>query len=157
MKIERGSCVVFHYRLLFADGRVIEESAKDQPLKLVVGDSDLLLSFEDRLLGLSAGDAERFDIPCLDAYGLHDEKNVQVIPRADFAPDMKLEPGLVVAFASPEGDEVPGVVTTVTDNEVTVNFSHPLAGHDLVFEVKILEVQPPETSAGVPSPSTGEG
>lgn len=157
MKIERGSCVVFHYRLLFADGRVIEESAKDQPLKLVVGDSDLLLSFEDRLLGLSAGDAERFEIPCLDAYGLHDEKNVQIIPRVDFAPEMKLEPGLVVAFNSPEGDEVPGIVMAIAVNEVTINFSHPLAGHDLVFEVTILEVQPPEAPTGVPSPSMGEG
>lgn len=142
MKIERGSRVVFHYRLLFTDGRVIEETVKDQPLTLVVGDSDLLPSFEDRLLGMSTGESERFEIPCLDAYGLHDEKNVQVIPRVDFALEMKLEPGLVVAFASPEGEEVPGVVTAVTANEVTVNFSHPLAGHDLVFEVEILEVGP---------------
>lgn len=144
MKIERGSRVVFHYRLLFTDGRVIEETAKDRPLTLVVGDSDLLPSFEDRLLGMSAGESERFEIPCLDGYGLHDEKNVQIIPRVDFATEMKLEPGLVVAFDSPDGDEVPGIVTAVAENEVTINFSHPLAGHDLVFEVEILDVQPPE-------------
>jgi len=143
MKIERGSTITFHYRLLMADGRLVEETGRDQPLTITLGDSDMLPSFEDRLLGLSPGDRERFEIPCLDAYGLYDEDNVQIIPRADFPPDMKLDKGLVVGFNLPNGEEVPGIVTAVGDNEVTVNFSHPLAGHDLVFEVDILEVNPP--------------
>ncbi len=143
MKIERGSSVVFHYRLLFANGRVVEETPPDQPLAITLGDSDLLPSFEDRLLGLEPGDEQRFEIPCLDAYGLYDTENSQVMPRTDFPPDMKLEPGLVVAFASPGDEEATGIVTAVAENEVTVNFSHPLAGHDLVFEVRILEVLPP--------------
>jgi len=155
--IERGSTATFHYRLLMTDGRVIEETPKDKPLTLVVGDSDLLPSFEDRLIGLSAGESQRFEIPCLDAYGLYDEENIQVISRNDFPEDMKVEKGLVVAFALPNGGEVPGIVTSVGKNDVTVNFSHPLAGHDLVFEVEILEILPPGASTGVPSPSTGEG
>jgi FKBP-type peptidyl-prolyl cis-trans isomerase SlpA len=146
MKIERGSRAKFHYRLSFTDGRVIEETPEDQPLNIIVGDSDLLLSFEDRLLGLEPGDARRFEVPCLDAYGLYDAENMHIVPRADFPPDMKPEPGQVVAFATPEGEEAVGVVKVVGDNEVTVNFSHPLAGHDLVFEVRILEVMPPISS-----------
>ncbi|OGI41717.1 MAG: hypothetical protein A2140_05540 [Candidatus Muproteobacteria bacterium RBG_16_62_13] len=142
MKIECGSRVVFHYRLLFTNGRLVEETPENQPLAITLGESDLLPSFEDRLLGLEPGEEQRFEIPCLDAYGLHDAENSQVMPRTDFPPDMKLEPGQVVGFASPDGEEATGIVTAVTENEVTVNFSHPLAGHDLVFEVRILEVKP---------------
>ncbi len=142
MKIERGSRVTFYYRLLFTDGRLIEETPEDQPLTIALGNSDLLPSFEDRLLDLAAGDEQRFEIPCLDAYGLHDTENTAVLPRSDFPPDMKLEPGQVVGFTEPDGDESAGIVTAVAENEVTVNFSHPLAGHDLIFEVRILEVEP---------------
>lgn len=143
MKVERGARVTFLYRLLFTDGRVVEETPKDQPLVIVLGESNLLPSFEDRLLGLEPGDARRFEIPCLDAYGLYDEENSHVFPRTDFPPEMNPEPGQVVAFASTDGEESPGIVTAVAENEITVNFSHPLAGHDLVFEVEILTVEPP--------------
>ncbi len=143
MKIERGSRVTFHYRLLFTDGRLIEETPEDQPLTITLGNSDLLPSFEDRLLELVPGDEQRFEIPCLDAYGLHDTENTAILPRSDFPLDMKLEPGQVVGFASPDGEEASGIVTAVAENEVTVNFSHPLAGHDLVFEVRILKVLSP--------------
>jgi FKBP-type peptidyl-prolyl cis-trans isomerase SlpA len=65
------------------------------------------------------------------------------MPRSDFPIDMSLEPGIVVAFDLPSGDEVPGTVVEVSEHEVQVDFSHPLAGHDLVFEVEILEVAAP--------------
>ncbi len=64
--------------------------------------------------------------------------------RDEFPPEMGLEPGMVVGFTLPSGEEVAGTVLEVMEHEVTVDFSHPLAGRDLVWEVEILEVKPPK-------------
>lgn len=146
MEIARGCEVTLHYTLSLASGKLAETTRDDAPVTLVVGESDLLPAFEVRLLGLSPGDSRRFEIPCLEAYGPAETDNVHVLPRGDFPPEMKLEPGLVIAFDTPSGAEAPGVVTEVSEHEVTVDFAHPLAGHDLVLEVEILDVKPPRAA-----------
>ena len=67
---------------------------------------------------------------------------MQKFTENDFPKEMALEPGLVIGFQSPNGDETPGTITKIQDNVVTVDFSHPLAGYDLVFEVEVLDVKP---------------
>ena len=60
--------------------------------------------------------------------------------RSEFAKDMELEVGMVVSFADANQAELPGVIKTVEDNLVVVDFNHPLAGQALKFQVEILEV-----------------
>jgi FKBP-type peptidyl-prolyl cis-trans isomerase SlpA len=144
MPVEIGSTVTLHYTLsLAATGRVVDTTRDSEPMRLLVGESDLLPAFERCLLGLDTGDVRRFEIASRDAFGEEDVADMQVMPRSDFPPDMKLEPGMVIGFDLPSGDEVPGTVVEVSEHEIQVDFSHPLAGHDLVFAVEILDVEPP--------------
>ncbi len=147
MEIQYGSTVTMHFTLrLVQDDFLVDTTDGGEPMTFVVGDGDWLPAMEEKLLGLKAGDTRRFDIPAEDAYGSAEieEENLQNIPVSDFPPDMELAPGLVLGFTTPDGEEVPGTIMGMTDEIVTVNFSHPLAGHDLVFEVEILEVAPPQ-------------
>jgi FKBP-type peptidyl-prolyl cis-trans isomerase SlpA len=144
--ITQGSEVTLHYTLSLATGKLAETTRESGPATLVAGSGELLPAFECRLIGLSAGDKRRFEIKCLEAYGPAETDNVHVLARSEFPPDMKLEPGLVISFETPAGDEAPGVVREVSASEVTVDFAHPLAGHDLVFEVEILAVKPPRAA-----------
>lgn len=139
-KIEDGSIATLHYTLSLAAGRVVETTRGGEPTRLVVGKSDLHPVFEKCLIGLAPGESRRFEIASRDAYGVFDGEDVHVMPRADFPPDMELAPDHVVSFTLPSGEEVPGTVVAVSEHEVQVDFSHPLAGHDLVFEVEILDV-----------------
>ena len=138
--IEKGSRVTFHFTLSFTDGTEVEGTKSGEPLTVVVGDSDLLPSFENCLIGLKAGDKGRFEIACMDAFGPVDTENVHALPRKDFPADMELGEGVIVGFALPDGREVAGTVVGLNDHEVQVNFSHPLAGHDVVFDVEILDI-----------------
>lgn len=143
MPVETGSTVTLHYTLsLAASGRIVDTTRNSEPLRVVVGESNLLPVFERCLLGLDGGDVRRFEIASRDAYGEEDIADIQMMPRSDFPPDMKLEPGMVVGFDLPSGDEVPGTIIEVSEHEVQVDFSHPLAGHDLVFDVEIIDVRP---------------
>lgn len=143
MKIERGSRVTLHYTLSLADeDRIADSTRKREPLTLEIGAGDIIEGLEKRLIGLQAGDRRRFEIPCLEAYGPIEEGSMRRLPRAEFPKDMKLESGRVIGFEVTEGNEIAGTVIAVTDNDVLVDFCHPLAGHDLIFDVEILDVQP---------------
>lgn len=135
------SRVRLHFRLQLADGTEVDASAGAEPVSVTLGQGELIEGLERRLLGLRPGDRQRFEIPALEAYGPIEEGTLSSLPRSDFPPEVEPVPGAVIAFATPQGEEVPGTVVAVSETDVLVDFSHPLAGHDLVFEVEILSVE----------------
>jgi FKBP-type peptidyl-prolyl cis-trans isomerase 2 len=143
--IQYGSTVTLHYTLSLPDGWVVESTRGGEPAVVGVGRGEMLPGLEQRLLGLRAGERARFEIPCVEAYGPAGDPQLQSLAREAFPPDMPLEPGLVIGFETPNGAEVPGTIVEVSPREVIVDFAHPLAGHDLVFEVEILAVSPPRS------------
>lgn len=144
VRIEPGSKVRLRFTLRLEDGTVVDATGDDEPLTFVLGDGSMASGLELALLGMQAGDHETVTIgPELSGFGDRSEDAVQTLPRADFPPDMQLEPGLVIAFETPSGDEVPGVIRAVDGDQITVDLNHPLAGHELTFEVGIVQVEPP--------------
>ncbi|MDZ7684292.1 MAG: peptidylprolyl isomerase [Gammaproteobacteria bacterium] len=135
-----GTRVKLNFTLKLDTGEEVD-STGGRPAAFAVGDGNLLPGFERALFGLVAGDRESLKIAAGDAFGLHNEDNVQKIRRDQFAPDMELSEGLVVSFADARQTELPGVVKAIGEELVDVDFNHPLAGYDIVFEVEILEVE----------------
>jgi FKBP-type peptidyl-prolyl cis-trans isomerase SlpA len=144
MPIETGSRVSLHYRLsLVEDGREVESSFGGEPLELVIGEGELPPALEFLLLGLRPGDHESFEVPATeDVFGDYDEERVQQLERGDFPADIPVKPGTVVGFTTPDGDELPGLIDAVDGDKVTVDFNNPLIGHDVIYEVEILAVEP---------------
>jgi len=138
--IYHGSGVSMHFTISLEDGTVAETTEGDEPLYFVMGDETLEEGLELALFGLKAGDKQSLKIAPETAYGYPDPENVQLMDRADFPEDMELERGVIVSFALPDGEEYPGMITDVSNKQVTVDFNHPLSGHEIVFEVEILEV-----------------
>ena len=129
----------FHFALLLANGEVVDSNFDAEPATCTLGDGNLLPGFEARLMGLSAGAQASFELAPAEAFGPHNSENVQLFKRARFAGVM-LEEGLVVSFADAANNELPGVVTQIEGDQVTVDFNHPLAGKNLTFKVHILDV-----------------
>ena len=131
--------VTLHFAIKLEDGQLIDSNFDANPATFTVGDGQLLEGFEKTLLGMKAGDEAVIDISPEQGFGMSNPNNMQRIPRQQFA-DMDLEPGLVVSFADAGNGELPGVIVEFDDNNVTVDFNHPLAGKSLKFEVQIIEV-----------------
>ena len=140
-RIAAGMEVRLHFAILLESGEEIDTTRRGRPATFQVGDGNLLPGFERALFGLRAGDDEQLRIPAAEAFGERNEANVQRLPRARFPADPPLEPGLLVSFAAPDG-ELPGVVRQLWEETVEVDFNHPLAGRDLIFDVSILRVEP---------------
>jgi FKBP-type peptidyl-prolyl cis-trans isomerase SlpA len=143
-QIQPGSRVRLHVSIALADGTVAETTFDDEPLEFVVGDGTLISNLEVAIYGMRKGDQQRLRLWPEQAFGERDLDNVHVIAREQFPANMTLEPGVIVGFSMPDGEEVPGSVIEAGDERVKIDFNHPLAGHAIVFECEVLDVEPPK-------------
>ena len=140
--IEQGCKVTLHFSLKLDDGSVVDSTPTQQPATLVIGDGNLPQGFEQTLLGLTPGETRTASVPPEKAFGMPNPNNVQRLARSSFATGVELEEGLVMSFADAANSELPGVIRSFDDDIVEVDFNHPLAGRELIFEVQILNVEP---------------
>lgn len=133
--------VTLHFAIKLDSGDVVDSTFDRRPATFRVGDGNLLPGFELALYGLKTGDKRALPIAPEQGFGRPNPQNMQVIPRSQFE-GMELSEGLLVIFNDAASSEMPGIVKSFDDKQVTVDFNHPLAGRALTFEVEILEVKP---------------
>ena len=132
--------VTLHFALKLDNGDVVDSTFDKNPATFTVGDGNLLPGFEQAIYGLKSGDKRSLSISPEQGFGQGNPQNIQVMPRSQFQ-DMELSEGLLVIFNDAANAELPGVVKTFDDNQVTIDFNHPLAGKALSFDVEIIEVK----------------
>lgn len=137
-----GTKVTLHFSLKLVNGNVIDSNFERDPATFTVGDGSLLVGFEKAIFGLQEGDRESFVIKPEEGFGQRNPNNIQEIPRTQFDEDIELSEGLMLSFADAQKTELPGVVQRFDNETVIVDFNHPLAGRDIVFDVAILRIEP---------------
>ena len=143
-KIGPGCHVALRFSLALKDGTIVDSSSDTAPAEFRIGTGELVDFLESRLLGLRVGDARHFEIAAEETARASADpgESQQRLARTDFPPDMELTPGQVIGFTTPNGQEIPGWIVSLSESEVVVDFGHPLIGRDLVFDVEILRVEP---------------
>ncbi len=139
-QIERNSRVTLFYRLGTTDDSVLEDNFEDEPMTVELGRGEMAEGLELSLIGLREGEKQTIDIGPDLAFGYVDETLFRSIPRAEFDLNMELEPGLIIEFATEEGDTLPGTVLDFNEVEVRVDLNHPLAGQTVRYSVKIVAI-----------------
>ena len=137
-----GMRVEMHFALSLTDGTIAYSSFHEEPLVFEFGDGTLRPGLELAVLGLKAGDEQTLTLLPEQAYGLHDAALVHELPRSDFPDLVDPTPGQIIAFESPTGEETAGAILAVEGDRLRIDFNHPLAGREVVFQVKILSVEP---------------
>ena len=134
--------VILHFVIKLSDGSAVDSTrVNNKPAKMVFGDGSLTTEFEACLLGLKVGDEKTFEISGNDVFGIPNPDNIYHIDRSKFGADEELTEGMIMSFSQPNGGELPGLIRSVAGQSVTVDFNHPLAGQDLVFDVEIVDVR----------------
>ncbi len=140
MSIQDGDIVSVHYTGTLSDGTIFDTSVGQDPMTFTLGQGMLIPGFEAAVLGMSAvGDTVKVTIPAADAYGEYNEEMIIVVPRAEVPEHIEPEVGLMVQLVSDEGELEVGI-TEVTDEAVTLDANHPLAGQDLTFEIEVVKI-----------------
>ena len=135
-----GDTVRVHYKGTLADGTCFDNSEGREPLEFVVGEGQVIPGFDAAVTGLEVGEKTTLTIPAAEAYGEHSEEGVQKFPRDAFPPDSDPQVGWAVELGGPDGQTVPAIIASVSDDELVLDFNHPLAGQDLTFEIELVEI-----------------
>ena len=143
-----GTIVTMNFTLTIKDGPVADASEPNEPMTFTMGDGSLINGLEMAIMGLKAGDKTSVELDPLNAFGFSDPENIHYLPRNEFADDLPVDPGTIIGFSTPSGDEIPGTIKEIKDDVVTVDFNHPLAGHDIIFDVDIVDIKPPTVNTG---------
>jgi len=148
MKIENNKMVSLIYELREndSDGKIIETLDENRPLKFIYGTGRLLPFFESNISLLREGDLFRFKLNSEMAYGDKREEMIINVPLSVFETDGKLNEdicrvGNEVPMSDSEGNPLTGVINEITDTYVKMDFNHPMAGLDLFFSGKIVDVR----------------
>lgn len=144
LAVTENTRVTLNFSLMLEDGSEIDSNFGKAPANFVIGDGSLLPGFERALFGLLPGDEGEFRIAPENGFGQPNDNNIQTIKRDNFDDDIDLEEGMMFAFADAAGGELPGVVVGFDDEEVQVDFNHPLAGRTITFKVLIHNVEAAE-------------
>ena len=139
-KVETGQFVSVHYKGTLQDGEVFDTSEGHHPLEVQIGEGQIISGFEKALMGMSLNEKKVFTLDPEEAYGQKDESLTHSFPRADVPVEINPEVGQTVALSSPEGQQVPALITEVDDEKVVVDLNHPLAGQTLTFDIEVVGI-----------------
>ena len=135
-----GDTVAIHYTGTLADGSQFDSSEGRDPLRFTLGSGQIIAGLDGAITGMSQGEKKSVTIAAAEAYGDHRPEAVQAVPRAQIPAEIPLEVGGGLQVQTPDGQTIPVTVTSVTDEEVTLDANHPLAGKDLTFAVELVEI-----------------
>lgn len=140
MQIAENTVVILDYVLKDDDGDVLDASENGE-FAYLHGAQNIISGLESALDGKQAGDELSVHIEPKDAYGAVDPDRVQVVPRDMFEADADIQPGMQFHAQSPEGHMMVITVTEIDGDEITIDGNHAMAGMNLNFDVKVLDVR----------------
>ncbi len=136
-----GDTVKIHYTGTLDDGTQFDSSQGRDPLEFEVGSGQVIPGFEKAVEGMTVGDSKSVRIEADDAYGPRHEQLVQEVERSLLPDDLNPETGMALQSSSPDGQITQFMVTGVTDETVTVDANHPLAGQALSFDIELVDIK----------------
>jgi FKBP-type peptidyl-prolyl cis-trans isomerase SlyD len=140
MTIAENKVVTLHYTLTDDGGTVLDKS-NDGSFLYLHGASNIIPGLENALTGKAVDDELKVTVTPEEGYGERDDARKEDVPREMFPDDSEIEPGTQFHAEGPEGQMITVTVIAVTDKTVTIDGNHPLAGVQLNFDVKVIEVR----------------
>ncbi len=146
-KVAKDMFVSVEYTGTLENGEVFDTSQGRQPLEIQMGAGQLIKGFEDALDGMALKEKKTFTLEPEDAYGQRDESLTRDFPRADVPPEMNPQVGQTVGLHDGQGQQIPATIVDVTDESVTVDLNHPMAGKALTFDIEVVSISETPTQA----------
>lgn len=149
MNIEKDKVVSVDFELKLNDenGDVIEKTEENKPLTFLFGHGNLLDSFEDQITGKQPGDSFAFGLKCEDAYGERRDDMIVDLPKTVFHNENGelmediLKKDNFIPMRDEQGNVLQGRVVEIKEEEVNMDFNHPLAGSDIYFQGNVKDVR----------------
>jgi peptidylprolyl isomerase len=137
---KQGDTVKVHYSVRLGDGTIIGSTTDHEPLQFTIGEGQILPGFEQAVVVMNPGELKTIEVIADQAFGPHLDEMVVVIDRSRLPADFEPKAGEQVQFRQGDGQIATVLVTDVSESSITLDANHPLAGKDLTFDIRFIEV-----------------
>ncbi len=142
MPAKLGDTVSVRYTACLDDGTVVDEQYAEQPFEFKLGADIVIPGFERAVTGMRAGERKRIRIEPVDGYGEYRPDRVTVVERSELASLLEPRVGMMLRVGPNERSAENVTITRVTDEDVTLDGNHRLAGKALSFEIHLVAIDP---------------
>jgi len=125
------------YTVKNSKGDVVDSNKGQAPLEFIAGQNQIIPGLEKEVEGMKIGEEKTVVVKADEAYGQRNEEWVETLPKEQFG-DIELQKGMTLYGQSPDGQTVAVTVVEFDDENVKIDYNHPLAGEDLTFDVKLV-------------------
>ncbi len=136
-----GDTVKVHYTGKLEDGTVFDTSLDREPLQFTLGADEVIPGFEQAVVGMNPGESRTTEIGADEAYGPYNDELILVVDRDQFPTNMEPQIGQQLQVRQDSGQSFVVRVTDVSDDSVTLDANHPLAGEDLTFDIQLVGIE----------------
>lgn len=139
-KAKNGDTVKVHYTGKLDDGTVFDSSLERDPLEFKIGETKVLRGFQEAIIGMSPGESKTEKIPAMKAYGAPKEELIFKVEKDRLPSNIIPQIGKMLEVQQSDGQRIPVEITNISEEEVTLDANYPLAGKDLVFDIKLVDI-----------------
>jgi FKBP-type peptidyl-prolyl cis-trans isomerase 2 len=140
-KAKRGDVVNVHYKGTFDDGTEFDSSDGSDPIQFTIGNGDVIVGFEEAIIGMSAGQTKKERFVPERAYGFHRDDLVFTIERKQLPNSNDIGVGDTLRIGFADGGTAAVQVADLDDDSVTLDANHPLAGQTLNFALTLVSIK----------------
>jgi len=141
MQAKDGKKVKVQFIGRLDDGRVFSQTTADHPLEFTLGQTNLIAGFVEAIRGMEAGERKSVEVPAGNAFGEYDPGKLMSFKRTQFAKREPVKAGMEVPLEDVNGQKFTARVDSFSEESVTLDLNHPLAGKALKFDIELQEVE----------------
>ena len=139
-KVKNGDMVKVHYTGSLEDGTVFSRTTEQEPLEFTLGEGQIIPGLEKAIIGMEPDELKTIKVHAKDAFGPRHDELIIKVDRDKLPEDLKLEIGDQLKVPREDGQTTSVKVTSVSESKVTLDANHPLSGKDLIFDIRLLEI-----------------
>jgi peptidylprolyl isomerase len=140
-KVKSGDTVKVHYTGKLENGDVFDSSREQEPFEFTVGNKAVIPGFEKGVVGMEVGDTKTIEIPPEEAYGAKQDELVVEVKKSEFPEDITPSIGQRLQIKQQNGNPIVVTITDLTEDSITLDANHPLAGYTLFFDVEVVDIE----------------
>ncbi len=150
LEAKKGDVVKVHYTGKHTNGSIFDTSAEREPLEFELGRGMMIQGFEEAILGMKIGEEKTVNLSPAQAYGQVNPDMFFTIERTSIPEEIDLKEGIQLQAHTEQGQPIQVVVREIKENDVVLDANHPLAGQELVFDLKLVEISPEDNNDNKP-------
>lgn len=140
VQAKQGDTVKVHYTGKLEDGTVFDTSINRDPLQFTIGEGQIIPGFEQAVVGMNPGESKTTKVPADKAYGPRRDKMILMVDRDQLPAKLHPEIGQQLESHQANGRTIVLTVIDVSESSVKLDANHPLAGEDLIFEIRLVKI-----------------